>query len=573
MRKLLAMTLAMLLMFSLVACGGGEGAESGVSSSTEEVSTPSNTGESTTTTSASGSDTSDGSTTSTPGKSTTSGRNDKPSTTTTTETKFVLPTSGNWEKPVTINTAVLYNKQTSSYDSKAETMRQSILNTKDTLKASGSGKTYYISYRGSDANDGLSPNTPWKSPAKAANKMSFKSGDVILFERGGVYRDVAIQAASGVSYGAYGKGAKPQLYGSDKNYADESLWTKTSTANVWKATVTQMTGPTAKEIEDVGNVIIDYGKKCASDGKKMSVGKLAADYDFYYDAKSNTLYLYLAAGNPGKMHTSIEIAPNEHVFQVGNAKNVTIENLCIKYTGAHGISCGATSGTTVRGCEIGYIGGGLLTANARFGNGIEFFGNVSNCTVENNWIYQCFDAGYTNQGPSSDNNSTITGWHTNINVKNNLIEYCAYNIEVWTIKDAKRGGMKNCTFSDNILRFAGYGFGSNARYGSSTSAIGNISLYNYVIPCQNTVIKNNVFDCSYRYVISIAYPNDAQGRGPTITGNTWIQKPFKNDDSEAVVGQSYLTGNQKVYKCATLDEMKASVAIFDKAPASVILEK
>ena len=252
-----------------------------------------------------------------------------------------------------------------------------------------------------------------------------------------------------------------------------------------------------------------------------------------------------------------------------------IENLCIKYTGAHGISCGATSGTTVRGCEIGYIGGGMLSIqrSARYGNGVEFFGAASNCTVENNWIYQCFDAGYTNQGPSDNEAGTITGWHTNIAVKNNLIEYCLYNIEVWTIKDGKRGGMKNCTFSDNILRFAGYGFGSNNRFSSNTSAVGNISFYNYVVPCQNTVIKNNVFDCSSRYVISIAYPNDTEGRGPTITGNTWIQKPFKNDDTTAVVGQSYLTGNLKVYKCATLDEMKTSVAIFDKAHASVILDK
>ncbi len=571
MRKLLALMLAMLLMFSLVACGGDrDGDNSSSVPNAPESSEPAASGESTTTTSGS---TASGESTATQGP-TTSGRNDRnPSKSSTTTSKYVLPTSGNWEKPVTINTAVLYNKQTSSNDKAAEDKRQSILKTADTLKPSGSGKAYYISYRGSDQNDGLSPNTPWKSPAKAANSLLFKAGDVVLFERGGVYRDVGIVAKTGVSYGAYGKGAKPQLYGSDKNYADEKLWEKTSTANVWRAKVTQVKGGTAKDIEDVGNIIIDYGKICASDGKKMSLGKLAADYDFYYDAKTDYVYLYLVKGNPGKLHESIEIAPNEHIIQVSSAKNVTIENLCIKYTGAHGISCGATSGTTVRGCEIGYIGGGMLSIqrSARFGNGVEFFGAASNCTVENNWIYQCFDAGYTNQGP--EDTGSNTGWHENINVKNNLIEYCAYNIEVWTIKDGKRGGMKNCTFSDNVLRFAGYGFGSNNRFSSNTSAVGNISFYNHVVPCQNTVIKNNVFDCSSRYVISIAYPNDAEGRGPTITGNTWIQKPFKNDDTTAVVGQSYLTGNLKVYKCATLDEMKTSVAIFDKAHASVILDK
>jgi hypothetical protein len=258
-------------------------------------------------------------------------------------------------------------------------------------------------------------------------------------------------------------------------------------------------------------------------------------------------------------------------------KNITIDNLCIKYA-RFGIGIDRVTNLTITNCEIGYIGGNATfssdgVANGRIGNGIELFNAIENIRVENNWIYQCFDAGYSNQGPSSDNNPTITGWHTNINVKNNLIEYCAYNIEVWTIKDAKRGGLKNCTYSDNILRFAGYGFGTNARYGSNTGAVGNFSCYNYVIPCQNTVIKNNVFDCSYRYVISIAYPNDTQGRGPTITGNEWNQKPFKNSDTTAVVGQSYLSGNQKTYKCTTLDEMIEGVAAFDTAPKAVKLEK
>ena len=551
MRKIIALLAAMLLLCSLTACGTKETTNSAAS-----------TADSTTTT-----------TDSTTTKNSTSTNKRGPSSAAgTTGTSFVLPTNGNWEKPVTINTAVLYNKQTSSYDSKAETLRQSILGTKDTLKASNGGKTYYISYRGDDANDGLSPQTPKKSPSFAANTALFVAGDVVLFERGGVYRDVSIVLKSGVSYGAYGNGAKPQLYGGDKNYADEALWEKTSTNNVWRVTITQQTGKTAKEIEDIGNVIFDHGKICASDGKELSMASMDADYDFYYDAKKNQLYLYLSKGNPGKLHSSIEIAPNEHILQAnGGTKDVTIENLCLKYTSAHGISCGAVSNIVVRGCEIGYIGGGMLYAAARFGNGIEFFGNVSNCKVENNWIYQCFDAGYTNQGPSDKGSNT--GWQTNLTVKNNLIEYCAYNIEVWTIKDAKRGGMKNCTFSENILRFAGYGFGSNRRMGSNTSAVGNISFYNYAIPCENVTIKNNVFDCSYRYVISIAYPNDAQGRGPTITGNTWIQKPFKNSDTTASVGQSYLSGAKQIYNCGTLDEMKTGVAIFDKAPKSVILEK
>ena len=97
MRKLTALFLAMLLLLSLAACGdNGDGSSAPVSSE-QGVSTPA--GESTTTTAE------DKPTTPAPAKSTTSSR-DGASSTTTTGTKFVLPTSGDWEKPVTINTAV-----------------------------------------------------------------------------------------------------------------------------------------------------------------------------------------------------------------------------------------------------------------------------------------------------------------------------------------------------------------------------------------------------------------------------------------------------------------------------------
>ena len=560
MHKLSALLLALLLLVSLAACGSNNDSSSAPVSFAEGEQTASSTSSDSaadvTTT------TSEKSTTSAHDRSTTTDGKGQTISKTTTSTAPVVT----YEKPVTINTAVLYNKQTSAFDSQAESMRQTVLNAKDTLKPSGNGKTYYISYRGNDEADGLSPATAWKSPAKAANKLNFRAGDVVLFERGGVYRDVGIEVQSGVSYGAYGTGPKPQLYGGDKNYADESLWQKTSVTNVWRTKFTQVKGSTASTIEDVGNIVFDYGKICASDNKRLSSSKLQADYDFYYDAKNDYVYLYLSKGNPGKLHESIELAPNEHIIRIPyGATNVVIENLCIKYTAAHGVSCSNPSNVTVRGCEIGYIGGGLLTSTVRFGNGIEFYGITNNCTAENNWIYQCFDAGYTNQGENC--------WQSNIRVKNNLIEYCVYNIEVWTTETIGKGGMKNCTFSDNILRFAGYGFGTNARYGSSTGFVGNISYYDNIVPSENTVIQNNILDCSYRYLVSISYPNDTQGRGPTITGNIWNQKPFKNDDTTACIDRLLISGKAETLKCGTLDEMKASVAKVDKAPKAITLEK
>ena len=542
MRKWISILLAALLLLSLTACGDAQEATSTADSttSTTQESTTTTTGEKTTTTS----------------RSRTPGGN----TTTTTEFDNFISTVG--EKPFSGNSAILYNKQTSRFDQQAETKRQSILNEKDTLKATGSGKTYYISPKGDDNNDGTSKDKPWRTTKRLYNHLLFNEGDVVLFERGGVYRNVSFHMASGVSYGAYGTGAKPCLYGSAQNYADESLWKETSTENVWRIQLDKAT-------HDVGNIVFDHGKQL---GLKMLKNTLTVDYQFYHDAGKGYVYLYLAAGNPGKVYSDIEICVKNNVmFTKGNytAKNITIENLCIKYTGAHGIVVQSGGGMeakniTVRGCEIGWIGGSLLSATARYGNGIELNGGVDGALIEDNWIYQCFDAGYTNQGKPC--------YQKSITVQDNLIEYNPYNIEVWTIKEIGKGGMKNCTFKNNTLRFAGFGFGTLNRFGSNTSVVGNISLYDYVIPCENVLITGNIFDCSYRYLVSIAYPNDAQGRGPTIKGNTWNQKPFENSDTYSCVDTIYLNGTE-ILKSNTLDQMKASVAKVDTAPKAVTLEK
>ena len=50
------------------------------------------------------------------------------------------------------------------------------------------GKTYYISsIHGNNSNSGTSPEQAWKSPEKA-NDSAIKSGDLVLFECGSVFR-------------------------------------------------------------------------------------------------------------------------------------------------------------------------------------------------------------------------------------------------------------------------------------------------------------------------------------------------------------------------------------------------
>ncbi len=468
-----------------------------------------------------------------------------------------------YERPITTNTAPLYCEMHSRFDGVAEALRQKILALPDTACAKG-GKTYYVSYRGNDDADGLSPETAWRTTLHLRSETDFVTGDAVLFERGGVYRSAYIILANGVQYGAYGEGPKPCLMGGDKDYADPALWEQTSMRAVWRAKVpTDIRDREDGIRNDIGNIIINHGEGCASDFKRLALSELHVDLEFYHDIDEDYLYFVSTFGNPGARFQSLEIAPRVNIM-FGQYRNhdILVENLCLKYTGAHAVVFSLPENCTVRGCDIGYIGGSMLNKEVRYGNGIEFFGSSKGMVAELNWIYQCFDAGYTHQGKHD--------WHRDNIVRENLMEYSNYNIEVWTARDPAEGGSDNIVMEKNILRFAGYGFGTKNRIGSNSSAVGNISLYSYPLPHQNTVVRDNILDCSTRYLVSICYPNSDMG--PTVTGNIWNQKPYHTLDSTASVDRFMDGKAQIVLGCTTQEEMEASVAKVDLAPQDITLE-
>ncbi len=540
MRKLLSLLLAILLMLSLVACQQEKPAAGGADDTSAEY-------ESDEVTDAPD----DGSTTSTT-EDTSGGSTTRPNVDGTQQPAALLQT----------------------VNSKATALRQSVLNATDShLQPSGNGRIYYISHKGSDTGNG-SQSSPWRNTAKINSIL--KQGDVILFERGGIYRSVALNLPKGVSVGAYGSGAKPLLYGGDKDYADASLW-KNEGGNIWSVDVTgavALCPGTNLMPEDIGCIIFDHGSVVNGDGKKRDYGSMSKDYDFYYKPETNTLYLYLASGNPASSHSSIEMSPNTETIYIRTHDHI-IENLSIKYS-ASGIGAAGSNNITIRGCEIGYIGGGLQS-NTRAGNAITFFNTTDNCLVENNWIYQCFDAGYSHQSQE--------GIQQNITIRNNLIELCLYNIEMWS--DSGNAGdkvpapMKNILIENNIMRNAGFGFGTLNRsaYNSSSVWASHISMNSNNSQCVNTVIRNNIFDTSYRYMVCICYPNDANGRGPTITGNTWLQescyRPKSAEDSIGTTATIWpITPNGSVgHGCADQAAMETSVTALDQNPAGILLKQ
>lgn len=389
-------------------------------------------------------------------------------------------------------------------DNEADEMRSKILSSnKQGVKITGT--TYYVSEKGDDSNDGKSPKTAWATPAGVeVHNASFKSGDAVLFERGGVFRG-NMRLASGVYYGAYGTGDRPCIYGSARNFANANF--TNSGNNIWQ--LREMFG------SDVGIIVFNHGE--AVGNRVSSKTELKNNYDYFCDTgNKNRVYLYFEE-DPAKTFISIEIGTDNVLFRFDGQKNITIENLTFKYTGGHAVRGSNTENITVRNCEIGYIGGSYLDGygdgTVRYGNGIELMSGSKNTLLENNWIYQIYDSGITHQGDS--------GTVENFVARNNLIEFCGMGaIEYWHTKGAL---IKSVLYEGNMLRFSGYGFGGLQRPDKNMSAAiqSNAkptgSNYNNA---ESFVIKNNIFELSTYQLVNAA---SAAGTPPKLDGNTYIQ--------------------------------------------------
>ena len=414
------------------------------------------------------------------------------------------------DKPYVKYPAYLEYPMKSRFDNEASALRDTILSAKDALPKTVTGNVWYVSNNGKDTNAGNSPEQAWGSIfAMNFNKSKIEAGDAVLFERGGVYRGEFV-ALSGVYYGAYGTGDKPCIYGSTQNYAKVS-WTYKN-ANIWVCDA-----PFSK---DIGTVVFNHGEFMGY--KKNKNYDLENNGDFWCDNKNNyKLYMYMDE-NPSKKYKSIEIGLNQDIISIyAKSHDITIENLCIKYTGAHGIGAGNdVTNIIIRNCEMGFIGGSYLSGTLRYGNAIQLWQACNNILIENNWIYQIYDTGITHQGGDKYIAKDIL-------MQKNLIEYCGLgSYEYWLSSewDICRG--ENITFADNICRFAGYCWGGVQRPDKvSTHIRADVTCRNAIF---NFNIKNNIFDQASENLLEIGgtaikVENIPQNPAPVLSGNIYAQ--------------------------------------------------
>ena len=374
------------------------------------------------------------------------------------------------------------------YMKEADALKAEIENSLTTVEVTGT--KYYVSADGNDANDGTSPETAWKTIEKVNNTM-FSYGDGVFFRRGDSWRITNwLNAKKGMTYSAYGEGSKPKLICS-VDASDKNMWIQTEYKNIYRY------DEKLNCLErDVGCIIFDSGKcwgikiEERDNGERLDVGRVynglewfdvtSAKFDgykdlkhnleYYHDWESGYLYLYSKEGNPGEVFDSIELADKGHGIFVGNAMDLTIDNIEIYGTGSHGIAGHDMHNVTVQYCTLKWIGGSTMGRrtfgrdhDVRYGNAVESYGSSDNFVIHHCYAAHVYDCCWTVQifGPAI---------MRNIKMHHNLSEFCNTGLEVWQ----RFGLLTNMDLYDNITRFNGYGWShqrpakdSNFNYGAN----------------------------------------------------------------------------------------------------------
>lgn len=414
-------------------------------------------------------------------------------------------------RALTYLTKIQTEIQNSTQDpDEAVLLREAILNSetaikKDTTLIYGqtyTGTAYYISNSGSDSNDGTSPESAIATLTKL-NEIGLQAGDIVFFERGGIFRGYINAYTPGVTYSAYGTGAKPII----------TTAISTSGENQWKLSYENKSGAKIwvynKKIHDCGSIVLDHGEltpyRVLPDwsGKRFVNHKdqtpfnptsgLTQDLDFFSGASSQYpnatnfsvteypdsegyLYFRCDAGNPGTLFTTIELCTaysDDHRYRsdvINIVDDVVLDNLNIKNIAGTGISYGPT-GWVVQNCEISGQGGTILSySNCRPLIRGEAFcgGQAKKVTVFNNWIHDSF-VGINLENYNITEQTVADGFH----ITGNLFERndTDINFQNNNYSDGTFGVLGGIVVEKNVFLYTGGGASSLHVIRSNTEEI------------------------------------------------------------------------------------------------------
>src|SRR6478752_4638914 len=199
------------------------------------------------------------------------------------------------------------------------------------LAAQAWAATYYVDPLGSNANDGLSPLTPWRTLLKVGIS-TFQPGDVILFKRDGVWNEWLTLPSSGtagnvIKFDAYGSGRPPRFTGYAPTTAAQ--WTNTS-GNVWQTTLSAAQAISQLKFVQFGTI---WGNSQAS------ANALAHDRDWFYDSSTQSFSVYSSGGNPVIAFAGVApiILSGQSLININNARYIEMQHIQLDWYDGYGV--------------------------------------------------------------------------------------------------------------------------------------------------------------------------------------------------------------------------------------------
>ena len=492
--------------------------------------------------------------------------------------------------------ATVPTEETTALLDQADTLRENILNTESDWTLGEGGTVYYVSPNGDDRNDGLTPETAWRTLDKVnsatirdhsylgedrdiianLNTKEFPAyvwavenpdlwaeltpGDVVLFERGGIWRGQFI-GAKGVTYSAYGEGAKPEIWGSPENGSGAEKWSLLEgTDNIWVF---------YRELQECGGILLN-GETVAiketplwdTETQKWLTSEYLTEFcsapleDCYeFDVKTldnlhffsalegidqsisfacwGKLYLRCDAGNPGEVYDSIEFFSSSDGWGQGvlAPENGVLDNLCFRYLSS---GVGTRSYATVQNCVVTWVGGivqgyyanydeGWCTVT-RCGDGIA--GGYRGSKVVNNYVSYCYDFGITVESSTWACLSEDGVPSHNILVSGNLVENCCGGVGMaaWDAFDAgiDMPLFENISIDSNFVMDTGKTWSHRGDYLKSYSYLSPIVINLNPGNSNITVTNNILYDCwDIGALVNYQYYN-GDDTAADFEGNTYV---------------------------------------------------
>ncbi len=319
--------------------------------------------------------------------------------------------------------------------------------------------SYYVSSsEGNDSKSGTTTSEAWKSLEKV-NSFKPSAGDKILFKRGDEWVGTLTPSTSGsagnpITYGAYGTGDKPKIYGS----TEITGWT-VHKGNIYKAVVKtpikqvfidnllvkaarfpksgysypNKVLSTTEFYDSSLDSGIDYtGANCyyrglrykfdnltitASSGQNLTLSAipqrdietdkgyiltnklefLTQAGEWYYDTPTNTLYLWTPDGDSPDNH---KIRGSIHLYGVYDfhKSNLTFENIQFYHTADRGFFGNNVNNIVINKCDFYYS----ERFGIRFSGGSQSYITITNCKV-----IGANDSGISLFGPNSNISDNI----------------------------------------------------------------------------------------------------------------------------------------------------------------------